>query len=76
MNTSLFVGLCEDVGLDVEFDKGATRVTNLNGEHIATVDERVYGLCLIDTYKISRGSAIKAAEIAIDYAFTPIEERE
>lgn len=76
MNTSLFVGLCEDAGLGVKFDCDEVLVDDLNGNNIAIIDEQVLALYSIDTYGASKEQAIKVSEIAIPYALTPIEERE
>lgn len=76
MNTSLFVGLCEDAGLEVDFDEGATYVYAHGGVLVATINESIHALYQINTYEVSREGAIKASEIVVPYALTPIEERE
>lgn len=76
MNTSLFVGLCEDAGLEVDFRRELIYIHAPNGTLFATVDEADHGLYWIDTYGVSRELAIQATEIVVPYALTPIEERE
>ena len=76
MNTSLFVGLCEDAGFEVDFRRELIYVHASNGTLIATVDEAARALFRIDTYGIGREDAIAVTEIVVAYALTPIEERE
>lgn len=76
MSTSLFVGLCEDAGLEVYFSKELIYVHAPNGTLVATVDEADHRLYWIDTYGVSRELAIQATKIVAPYALTPIEERE
>ena len=76
MNTSLFVGLCEDAGLEVYFGKGVTYVYAPGGVLVATINESIYAMYRISTYEASRGDAIRLSEIVTPYALTPIEERE
>lgn len=76
MNTSLFVGLCEDAGLEVDFGKGVTYVYAFGGILVAAINESIHSLYRIDTYEATRDEAIKASEIVVPYALTPIEERE
>ena len=76
MNTSLFVGLCEDAELEVDLGKDSTTVTAPNGTLVAMIDESDHGLYWIDTYGISREFSIQATELVVPYALTPIEERE
>lgn len=76
MNTSLFVGLCEDAGLEVDFGNGVTYVYVLGGVLVAAVNESIHALYRINTYEASRGDAIRLSEIVVPYALTPIEERE
>lgn len=76
MNTSLFVGLCEDAELDIYLGGSLTAVTAPNGTTVAMINESDHGFYWIDTYGISRELAIKATEIIVPYALTPIEERE
>lgn len=76
MNTSLFVGLCEDAGLSVEF-KGATTAV-LSGEDsvVAEVSERFSGDYYIDTWGETGDHARFMSNVVPKYALTPIEERE
>lgn len=76
MNTSLFVGLCYDVGLEVDFRRELIYVHAPNGVLVATVDEAARALFWIDTYGVSEDQAAGIAEIVTPYALTPIEERE
>lgn len=76
MNTSLFVGLCEDAGLSVEFKKAMTAV--LSGEDlvIAEVSECFSGDYYIDTWGEADDHVRFVSSIVPEYALTPIEERE
>lgn len=76
MNTSLFVGLCEDAGLSVEFKETMTVV--LSGEYsvIAEVGERFSGDYYIDTWGEADDHVRFVSSIVPEYALTPIEERE
>lgn len=76
MNTSLFVGLCEDVELNVEFNNNLTTVTTFAGTPLATINEDAVALYWIDTYGASQEQAIKVSKIVVPYALTPVEERE
>lgn len=76
MNTSLFVGLCEDAGFEVDFRRELIYVHASNGTLVATVDEAARALFWVDTYGVSEDKAVKIGEIVIPYALTPIEERE
>lgn len=76
MNTSLFVGLCYDAGLEVDFRGELIYIHAPNGTLIATVDEAARALFWIDTYGIGQEDAIAVTEIIVPYALTPIEERE
>lgn len=76
MNTSLFVGLCYDAGLEVDFRRELIYVHAPNGTLTATVNEAERALFWIDTYGIGQEDAIAATEIIVPYALTPIEERE
>nr|DAX76743.1 MAG TPA: hypothetical protein [Caudoviricetes sp.] len=76
MNTSLFVGLCEDAGFEVDFRRELIYVHASNGALVATVDEAARALFWVDTYGVSEDQAVKIGEIVIPYALTPIEERE
>lgn len=76
MNTSLFVGLCYDAGLDLRFYNDSITVTTGRGMVIADVSEQDCADYYIDTW----GSRIEDAEfvssVVPKYALTPIEERE
>lgn len=76
MNTSLFVGLCYDAGLSVEFKEAMTVV--LSGEYsvIAKVGERFSGDYYIDTWGEADDHVRFVSSIVPEYALTPIEERE
>lgn len=76
MNTSLFVGLCEDAGLEVDFRGELIYIHAPDGTLVAMVDEADRCLYWIDTYGVSRELAIQATKIVAPYALTPIEERE
>lgn len=76
MNTSLFVGLCYDAGLEVDFRRELIYVHAPNGTLVAAVDEAARALFWIDTYGVSEDQAAGIAEIVTPYALTPIEERE
>lgn len=76
MNTSLFVGLCEDAGFEVDFRGELIYVHASNGALVATVDESASALFWVDTYGVNEDQAVKIGEIVIPYALTPIEERE
>lgn len=76
MNTSLFVGLCEDAGLSVRFDEGQPSVYTAKGEFIATVSESALGRYLVDTHRMNKNDAVDITELVVAYAYTPIEERE
>lgn len=76
MNTSLFVGLCEDAGLEVEFNGSLTEVLTHKHTPVAVINEKADSLYWIDTYGTDRAQAAALSEIATAYALTPIEERE
>jgi len=76
MNTSLFVGLCYDVGLDVEFNNSLTEVSTHKHTLVAVINEKANLLYWIDTYGTDREQAATLSEIVVAYALTPIEERE
>ena len=76
MNISLFVGLCENAGFEVDFRGELIYVHAPNGTLVATVDEASRALFRVDTYGVSEDQASKITEIVIPYALTPIEERE
>nr|DAV61462.1 MAG TPA: hypothetical protein [Caudoviricetes sp.] len=76
MNTSLFVGLCEDIGLEVDFGRSFTYVVSSSGISIACISEADTALWWIDTWTISPEDAIAATKIIPEYALTPVGERE
>lgn len=76
MNTSLFVGLCYDAGLEVDFRRELIYVHAPNGVLVATVDAVARALFWIDTYGVSEDQAARIAGIVTPYALTTIEGRE
>lgn len=76
MNTSLFFGLCEDAGFEVDPRRELIYVHASDGALVATVDEAARALFWIDTYGIGQEDAIAVTGIVVPYALTPIEERE
>lgn len=76
MNTSLFVGLCEDAGFEVEFNGSLVGVSTYNHIPVAVINEKADSLYWIDTYGTGREEAAALSEIVVAYALTPIEERE
>jgi len=76
MNTSLFVGLCEEAGLEVEFNGSLTEVSTYKHTPVAVINEKADSLYWIDTYGTNREQAAVLSEIVVAYALTPIEERE
>lgn len=76
MNTSLFVGLCEDAGLNVEFRSGITHVYGDRNECLADVSEARTGDYYIDRWNAPEEYTELISEIVPKYALTPIEERE
>jgi len=76
MNTSLFVGLCCDAGLEVEFSGTLAEISTHDRIKVATIDERADSLYWVDTYDISREQAAALSELVPKYALTPIEGRE
>lgn len=76
MNTSLFLGLCEDAGFGADLRRELIYVHAPNGALIATVDEAARALFWVNTYGVGEDRAAKIAEILMPYALTPIEERE
>lgn len=76
MNTSLFVGLCEDAGLSVEFKEAMTVVLSGEDSVIAEVGERFSGDYYIDTLGEADGHVRFVSSVVPEYALTPIEERE
>lgn len=76
MNTSLFVGLCYDVGLNVEFRGGITHVYGDLNECLADVSEARVGDYRIDSWNTPKEYIELISEVVPKYALTPIEERE
>lgn len=76
MNTSLFLGLCEDAELNVEFKNGITYVYGDLNEHIADISEDREGDYYIDLWNISMEHTKLISEIVPKYSLTPIEDRE
>lgn len=76
MNTSLFVGLCEDAGFDVDLGYNITMVYSSSGLNVAVINEYDHALYWIDTYGLSQHDAVKVSEIVTPYALTPVEDRE
>lgn len=76
MNTSLFVGLCEDAGFKVEFNGSLVEVSTYRHIPVAVINEKTDSLYWIDTYGTDREQAAALSEIVPKYALTPIEERE
>lgn len=76
MNTSLFVGLCEDAGLDVEFQGGITYVYGDLNECLADISEARVGDYYIDLWNASKEYTELISEVVPKYALAPIEERE
>ncbi len=76
MNTSLFVGLCYDAGLNVEFRGGTTYVYGDLNECIADTSEERVGDYYIDLWDTPEEYTELISEIVPKYALTPIEERE
>lgn len=76
MNTSLFVGLCYDAGLNVELNGTQAEISTHDRIKVATIDERADSLYWVDTYDMSREQAAALSELVPKYALTPIKERE
>lgn len=76
MNTSLFIGLCEDAGFEVEFNGSLIEVSTHKHTPVAVINEKADSLYWIDTYGTDRAQAAALSEIVVAYALTPIEERE
>lgn len=76
MNTSLFVGLCEDAGLHVYFSGGIAYIYNDLDERLADVSEFRRGDYFIDLWGAPERHIKVISEIVPKYAITPIEERE
>lgn len=76
MNTSLFVGLCEDAGLNVEFRSGITYVYGDSNECLADISEARTGNYYIDLWDTSEEYTEFISEVVPKYALTPIGWRE
>lgn len=76
MNTSLFVGLCYDAGLNVEIRSGITHVYGDLNECLADISEARTGDYYIDRWNAPEEYTELISEIVPKYALTPIEERE
>lgn len=76
MNTSLFVGLCYDAGLNVEFRGGITHVYGDLNECLADISEARTGDYYIDRWNAPEEYTELISEVVPKYALTPIEERE
>lgn len=76
MNTSLFVGLCEDAGLNVEFSGGITHVYGDLNESLADISEVRTGDYYIDLWDATEEYTKLVSEVVPKYSLTPIEERE
>lgn len=76
MNTSLFVGLCEDAGLNVEFRSGITYVYGDLNECLADISEARVGDYYIDLWNATEEYTKLISEVVPKYALTPVEERE
>ena len=76
MNTSLFVGLCYDAGLNVEFRGGITYVYGDLNECLADISEARTGDYYIDLWDTPEEYTELISEVVPKYALTPIEERE
>ena len=76
MNTSLFVGLCYDAGLSVEFKEAMTVVLSGEDSVIAEVSERFSGDYYIDTWGESDDYTRFVSDAVPQYALTSIEGRE
>lgn len=76
MNTSLFVGLCEDAGLKVGFSGGIAHVHGGPDECLADISEVRTGDYSTNLLGVPKEHAELISEIVPEYALTPIEERE
>ena len=76
MNISLFVGLCYDAGLNVEFRSGITYVYGGLNECLADISEARAGDYYIDLWNASEEYTELISEVVPTYALTPIGERE
>lgn len=76
MNTSLFVGLCYDAGLNVEFRGGITHVYGDLDECLADISEARVGDYRIDLWNTPEEYTELISGIVPKYSLTLIEERE
>ena len=76
MNTSLFFGLCEDAGLNVEIRNGITHVYGDLNKCLADISEARTGDYHIDRWNAPEEYTKLISEIVPEYSLTPIEERE
>ena len=76
MNASLFVGLCEDAGLNVDVGNVITYVYGDLNERLANISEVREGDYHIDSWNTSMERTKLISEIVPEYSLTPIEERE
>lgn len=76
MNTSLFLGLCEDAGLNVDTRSGVTYVYGDLNECLADISEVRTGDYYIDLWNVSKEYTELISEVVPKYALTPVEERE
>ena len=76
MNTSLFVGLCEDTGLYVDFRSGITYIYDDLNKCLADISEARTGDYFIDLWNALEEHIEVISEVVPKYALTPIEERE
>lgn len=76
MNTSLFIGLCYDAGLSVEFKEATTAVLSGEDSVIAEISERFSGDYYIDTWGETDDCTRFVSSVVPEYALTPIKERE
>lgn len=76
MNTSLFFGLCEDAGLNVEIQSDITYVYGDLNECLADISEARTGDYYIDLWNATEEYTKLISEVVPKYSLTPIEERE
>lgn len=76
MNTSLFVGLCRDAGLNVEFRSGIAHVYGDLNECLADISEAHVGDYHTNLWNTPEEYTEFISEVVPEYALTPIEERE
>lgn len=76
MNTSLFAGLCYDVGLNVEFRGDIIYVYDDLDECLADISEVRVGDYYIGLWNTPEEYTELISELVPKYALTPIEERE